>query len=196
MHGQNTNQGGIVFKRSLATAGTVVAAAALITGGANLGAQADNDAKAAPPKVAKAATTTACDGGKQKHSWDRGVRDFFGVSDQDGASLLPGSNVKVKGPSHGKDVLSVNVSAGTYLDNGAYGQVKVLLNGSPMKPSDNVDGSWFYGPTNYGDFARNYCAKIGPGNHSLRVVLEAEDIDGTADSFYLQDAMLHAELSD
>jgi len=185
-----------VFKKSLATAGTVVAAAALITGAANLGAQADNDDKAAPPKMAKAATTTACDGGAQKKSWDRGVRDYFGVSDQDGGSLLPGSKVKVKGPSHGKDVLSVNLSAGTYLDNGAYGKVKVLLDGTPMKPSDNVDGSWFFGPTGYADFARNYCAKIGKGNHSLRVVLAAEDTDGTSDWFYLQDAMLHAELSD
>lgn len=196
MHGQNTNQGGIVFKKSLATAGTVVAAAAFITGAANLGAQADNDDKAAPPKVAKAAVTTACNGGEQKYSWDRGVRNYFGVSDEDGGSLLPGSKITVRGPHSGKDALSVNLSAGAYLDSGAYGQVKVLLDGTPMRPSDNVDGSWHYGPTGYGDFARNYCAKIGPGNHSLRVVLEAYDTDGSADSFYLQDAMVHAELSD
>jgi hypothetical protein len=190
-----------VFKKSIALAVPALAATALVatslSGGA-VQAKPDTHVKPAFAKgaKAKAVTVTACNGTKQKRSRDRGIAGYIYTYDSGSATTLPGSTIHIPGPAKGFDWVSVNLSAGTYLDSGAYGQVHVTKNGVPMRPSDNVDGSWHY-QTGYGSFSRNYCAKVGKAGADLRVVIDAYDSDGTAnDYFYLYDPMLHVEQSE
>jgi len=190
-----------VFKKSIALAVPALAATALVaaslSGGAVQASSADQNEKpvfAKSAKAAKAVVLSSCTGGAQKKAADRGIVGYVYAQDNNLFTNLTGSTVKFRGPNHGKDIISVNFSAGTYLDSGEYGRIKVLLDGIPMKPSDNVDGSWLY-HTGYSDVSRNFCGKIGKGVHTLRVQYAGYDWDGSTDYFYLYDPMLHAEQS-
>lgn len=186
-----------MFKKSIALAVPALAAGALVAagiGGPSVQANSDPGSKAAivkDAKAAKAVTIKKCDGTTQKKVADRGIAGYVYTSSTTPVNLT-GSAATFKGPKHGKDVLSVNFSASAYAANN-YGQVKVLLDGVPMAPSDNVDGSWIYQTDEYGDFSRNYCGKIGKGKHTVKVVYNTT---GGGSSLYLFDPMLHVEQSD
>jgi hypothetical protein len=192
-------------KKSLALAAPIAALAAVIAAGAAAGpstATADGGDKNGPAAaaVSKASgSVVKCDGGAQKKVWNRGVSDewFYTASDT-GATVVPGSILRIKGPSSGKDVVSVNVSALAYLYDGSTGYVKVLLDGVPMAPSNSSTGSMFETDNGqyYGTFAQNYCKNIGPGYHNFRVVIVDND-GGAAGSyyFYLKDPLIHVEQS-
>jgi hypothetical protein len=173
-------------------AAPVVAAAALVATGLASGSSSATSTggtdKNAPSygktaKVAKAAGVTKCDGGAQKKVWNRGAAGWQ-YTTSDGLPLtIPGSVIRIKGPKSGKDALSVNVSALAYLSTGSTGYVQVLLDGTPMKPSDVSTGSYYYNEDDYGTFAQNYCRSIG---------------GGAAGSYYfeLNDPMIHVELAE
>jgi hypothetical protein len=186
-----------VFKKTLVIAAPVVASAALVAGG--LGAssmQANASDSNHPPTMTsnKASDTTTCDGGVQKHTWNRGVSGYIQTVSGSGSTIMPNSIIRLHGPSSGRDVLSVNLSAEAYVDSGSQGRVKVLLDGVPMAPSDLNAGS-LYDDSGFGNFGQNYCRNIGPGGHSLRVVIS--DFSSTAGfSFYLHDPMVHVEQSE
>jgi hypothetical protein len=184
-----------VFKKPIAIAVPTLAAAALVAAGLGGGASQATDSDRAPlPKAAKKAVViTKCDGGAQKRSWDRGVGGGVYNTAGTGETTVPGSTISFKGPKKGKDVLSVDLAAQAYLSAG-YGQVKVLLDGIPMKPSDNVEGNYHFAPAGqYADFSRNYCRKVGKGTHTLTVTIRNQAAAGNV--FYLFDEMYHAELS-
>jgi hypothetical protein len=185
-----------VFKKSIALAIPALAATALVAAslsGGSVQANSDPQPKAAITKGAKAAkavTLASCTGGAQKKAADRGVNGYVFTSNSGSDTSLIGSAAKFTGPNKGKDTISVNFSALAYAGTN-YGQVKVLLDGIPMKPSDNVDGSWIYNIDEYGDFSRNYCARIGKGVHTVRVAYKTN----SGGYLYLFDPMLHAEQS-
>ncbi|MBA2444586.1 MAG: hypothetical protein H0V49_04570 [Nocardioidaceae bacterium] len=178
---------------SLAAGGAIIAAAMAAVPNTATAAGGEDTPPVAEQQAA-ALVVSGCDGGEQKATWNRGYSGFLQSTDAS-STTLPGDPVRIRGPQTGRDVVSVNLSAGSYLDSGAQGTIKVLLDGVPMAPSDVSTGSTFY-PEGYGTVARNYCRKIGDGSHRLRVVFSANDFGaaGTS-SFYLQDPMVHVEQS-
>jgi hypothetical protein len=188
-----------VFKKTLVIAAPVLASAAIVAGGLSASSiQANAADNNQPPTFnpAKRVDTTTCDGGGQKAVWNRGVSGFISAGSDDGPFIMPNSVIRVQGPRTGRDVLSVNLTAESYLEAGAVGRVKVLLDGVPMAPSDLNTGSQDFDDTGYGEFGQNYCRNIGPGGHSLRVVLSTVDFGAAGDFFfYLNDPMVHVEQS-
>jgi hypothetical protein len=191
-----------VFKKTLVMTAPVLASAALVAGGLGAGtlsanaASAHHDVKAGFAIPAKSGSNeTTCVGGAQEKTWNGGVHDVVYAQSNTGSTIVPGTIFRVKGPSSGRDVLSVNFSAMTYLDNTSYGQVKVLLDGVPMAPSDLNGGSPFYAQ-GYSTFSQNYCHNIGPGHHSLRVVIADVENSTSTGYFELYDPMIHAEKSE
>jgi hypothetical protein len=187
-----------VYKKTLVIAAPVLASAALVAGG--LGAssmQANATGADNHPTVtaSKAADTTTCDGGAQTHTWNRGVAGYIQTVSGNGPTIMPNSVIRLHGPRSGRDVLSVNLSAEAYLDPGSQGRVKVLLDGVPMAPSDLNAGSLDDDANGFGTFAQNYCRNIGPGGHSMRVVISNSSTTAGF-SFYLHDPMVHVEQSD
>jgi hypothetical protein len=192
----------------LKIAAPLAAAAALVATGLATGSSSaaksggtDKDAPSygTTAKAAKAGGVTKCDGGVQKKVWDRGAAGWQYATSDGGSLTLPGSVIRIKGPSSGKDVLSVNLSALSYLSSGSTGYAQVILDGTPMKPSDVSTGTYYVDDfdDNYGTFAQNYCRKIGPGYHNFKVVLIDND-GGAAGNYYfeLHDPMVHLELSE
>jgi hypothetical protein len=188
-----------VFKKSMVIAAPVLASAAIVAAGLGVSTQADASGhKYAGPALAshKSDSTTKCDAGVQKRTFNRGVSGWIYAGSDSGPTIMPGSIIRVHGPQSGKDVLSVNLSAASYLDSGSTGRVKVLLDGVPMAPADLNTGSLSYN-AGYSTFAQNYCRKIGPGAHNMRVVISDDD-GGNAGNYYweLSDPMVHVEQSD
>jgi hypothetical protein len=192
----------------LKIAAPLAAAAALVATGLSAGsssaASSGGDDKFAPSygttaQSAKAAGVTKCDGGVQKKVWNRGAEGWQYATSDGGDITLPGSVIRIKGPNSGKDALSVNLSALAYLSAGSTGYAQVILDGTPMKPSDISAGSYYADDSgeSYGTFAQNYCRNIGPGYHNLKVVLTDDDF-GAAGSYYfeLHEPMVHVELAE
>jgi len=192
-----------VFKKTLAFAVPAVVAAGVLAG-TTAGAaptQSPATSDSGRPHVTQAAKaavdTVACDGGTQKKVYNRGVNGW--VWAQEGSNLtIPGSLVKLKGPASGKDVVTVSFTGLSWVSASSEGRLKVLIDGQPMEPSDPFNGTVIY-PGSGGTYipqATQYCAKIGPGGHSVKVVMQAYDYGaaGTA-YFYLRDPMLHVETS-
>ncbi len=189
-----------MFKKSMVIAAPVLASAAIVAAGLGAGTQANaagGHQPAAPTMSAmRSSSTTTCDGGVQKATRNRGVSGWIYTGSDDGQIIMPGSIIRLHGPRTGRDVLSVNLSAESYLYSGSQGKVKVLLDGVPMAPSDLNTGSTSDAP-GYSTFAQNYCRNIGPGRHSLRVVISDNDFGQTGDYFFeLKDPMIHVEQSD
>jgi hypothetical protein len=191
-----------VFKKTLVMTAPVLASAALVAGGLGAGTLSANAANAhhnAKPPFATAAKTggteTTCTGGAQKNTLNGGVHDYVYTQSNTGSTIVPGTVFRVKGPKSGRDVLSVSFTAQTYLSSGSEGRVKVLLDGVPMPPSDLNDGTPIYA-SGSSWFAQNYCRNIGPGHHSLRVVIDDVTSSTTPGYLYLYDPMIHAEKSE
>ena len=123
------------------------------------------------PRPPRPSPLASCTGGVQKKVGDRGISGYVYTSNAVSDVNLIGSAVKFRGPAtrQGRDQRQL---LGPGLRHSNYGQVKVLLDGIPMAPSDNVDGSWIYQTDEYGDFSRNYCGHIGKGIHTVRVSLQ------------------------
>jgi uncharacterized membrane protein len=179
---------------------TAALLAASVSAGPSSAAGNGDDTKAPSYGVSKAAQRATdvakCDGGVQKRVWNRGAPDWIYTTSDGGATVLPGSNIRIKGPSSGTDVLSVDLGAQAYLSPGSTGYVKVLVDGIPMRPSNGSTGSSYedYSNDYYGTFAQNYCRKIGPGYHDFQVVLVDNDF-GQAGNYYfeLHDPMVNVE---
>jgi hypothetical protein len=194
-------------KKSFAIAAPIAAVAtAVVLAGAGAApstatAQGGDKNGPAVAKVGKSSgDTVKCDGGAQKKVWNRGISDQWVYTTSDGGpTVIQPSVLRIKGPSSGKDVVSVNVSALAYLYDGSTGYVKVLLDGVPMAPANSSTGSVFDTDSGnyYGTFAQNYCKSIGPGYHNFRVVMIDND-GGAAGSFYfyLKDPLIHIEQSE
>ena len=173
------------IKKLALSAAVAVPTAALLAAGVSAGpssAAGNGDDTHAPSfgvsKAAQRATDVAkCDGGVQKRVWNRGAPDWIYTTSDGGATVRPGSNIRIKGPSSGLDVLSVSLGAQAYLSPGSTG-------------SSYEDYSNDY----YGTFAQNYCRKIGPGYHDFQVVLVDNDF-GQAGNYYfeLHDPMVNVE---
>lgn len=189
-----------MFKKTLAFAVPAVVAAGVLAGttagAAPTHSPAASDVKLPHVKSAKAIDTVACDGGTQKKVYNRGVNGW--ISTTEGSNLtIPGSLVKLKGPGSGKDVVTVSFTGTSLISASSEGRLRVLLDGQPMEPSDPFNGTILYPQGNYTTQSAQFCAKIGPGGHNVKVVMQAYDYGaaGTA-YFYLRDPMLHVETSD
>jgi hypothetical protein len=191
------HKGNIVFKKTLTIAAPLIATAtiatAVLTAGtttANAGKQDPNDSR--PAAVSHKASSNKCDGGAQKKTWNRGTNGWI-FADNNSPTVVPGSTIRIKGPSQGHDALNVNLSAHSWMSSSVEGRVKVTLDGVPLAPSDLSTGSVFY-TEGYGTFAQNYCKNIGPGFHNLKVELSVNDW-GQAGTYYfeLKDPMINVE---
>ncbi|MBA2559640.1 MAG: hypothetical protein H0V07_07060 [Propionibacteriales bacterium] len=189
-----------MFKKTAIMAAPVLASAALVAAGlsgSTIQANASDGGDPHAPGVtsAKLVSTSGCNGTTQRRTYNKGMSGSVFAGSDTGAIIVPGTLLKVRGPSSGRDVLSVNLSAQSYTDNGSQGRVKVLLDGVPMGPSDLNTGSLSYAD-GISSFAQNYCRKIGPGRHGLRVVISDNDFGAAGSySFGLYDPMIHVELS-
>ena len=146
------------------------------------------------PPVSRAAATAPCVGGATVKSFTGGYDDWLSVSS--GSQQVPGTLFRFKGPTKGKDVVSVTVTSPlTYISSGDYGNVRVLLDGTPMAPSD-LSGDWLYPDSNYGSYASQFCATVGKGGHSIRLVMKSVDSNSSGyDYTQLFHPMLHAEVN-
>lgn len=185
--------------RFIAAAVPVLVAGSLAAAAPGL-SQAANDDKAdrmGPPETvssAKLAVTDPCTGGKQKKAFSGGNSGWFSTSSSD---FVPGTLYQFKGPKKKKDTVFVTVTApGTYSDLNDYGRVRVLLNGVDLAPSAG-SSEYAYSDNNYASFAGQYCAKVGKGNHRVRVELQAFDGNGSGtQSSYLLNPMIHVEVAE
>lgn len=170
----------------LLTAGVLAASAPALSQAAD-----QPDTQQAEPRIRAAEARTAtdpCVGGGQKKSFTGGHADWFTTT---ASSTVPGTTFQFKGPSSGKDTVYVNLSAyDTYAESGQYGQARVLLDGVDMAPASSAT-EYFNEADNYSVTAGQYCAKVGPGNHKVRLVLSSY----YGGSVYLYNPMLHVEVA-
>ncbi len=184
-------------KRFIAAAVPVLVAGSLAAAAPGMSQAADNDKAAEPaaPKAsaAAAAAVTPCTGGAQKKAMTGGSSDWFQANSP---ATIPGTVQQFKGPNSGKDTVFVTFTAHhTYVgDNGDVGRARVLLDGVDMTPTAGGN-EYFYNLTNYGSLAGQYCGKVGPGFHKVRVVLENFDDGDASGSSYLYNPMVHVEVA-
>lgn len=171
----------------LLTAGVLAASAPALSQAAD-----QPDTQQAEPRIRAAeqarAATTPCVGGAQKKSFTGGHADWFTTTS---TATVPGATFSFKGPSSGKDTVYVNLSAyDTYTASGEYGQARVLLDGVDLAPA-SVATEYFSADDNYSATAGQYCAKVGPGNHKVRLVLSSYG----GSNVYLFNPMIHVEVA-
>lgn len=174
---------------------SVAAAATLAALGTPTLSQATDGRDPAPsqgrPQVAEGAAraaTDSCTAGAQKKAYTGGHGYWF---ESTSSSVVPGTTFQFKGPSSGKDTVFVDLTAfEVYADSGEYGRARVTLDGVTMEPAD-VDTEYFNETDNYTGLATQYCGKVGPGFHKVRVWLDS--YNGT--SVYLYNPMVHVEVA-
>ncbi len=184
-------------KRLIAAAVPVLVAGSLAAAAPSMSqAAAERDAIAKPsPKAAQAAQLVPCAGGKQKKAMTGGSSDYVGTST---SRTIPGTVLQFRGPKKGKDTIFVTLTAPrTYVtDSGDAGQVRVLLDGSDLKPGSLVP-EYFFSANNDHAFAGQYCARIqGGGFHEIRVVVDHFDDGDASGASYLYNSMVHVEVAD
>ncbi len=185
-------------KRFIAAAVPVLVAGSLAAAAPSM-SQAAGDgpaAKPTPKASAQAAAVQPCVGGIQKRAMTGGHASYIGTNS---SKTVPGTVLQFKGPKSKKDTVFVTLTAPwtVVTDNGDTGQVRVELDGIPLKPGA-LASEYFYSTNNYtGAFAGQYCAKVkGGGFHELRVIIEHfDDGDGSGES-YLYNPMVHVEVAD
>lgn len=183
-----------------------------VASGAGVAAASVGDARS--PQAGGATTSAAsglvpdtvnvlrCDGGAQKHVYNRSVNQYstFG----EGASFtVPGAMVGLWGPAVGTDTLSVTFSAETQLRGSAAGDdydwigLEVLLDGVPMQPAGPPDSVMaISGSKQYAMNAAQFCGKVRQGPHRITVRSNLVD-NGTNDTLtaWLDDYLLRVEVS-
>ena len=179
----------------LLTAGVLAAGAPALSQAADRpDTQPDNqpDNQQGEPRIRAAeqarAATAPCVGGAQRKSFTGGHADWFATTS---TTTVPGSTFQFRGPSSGKDTVHVNLSAfDTFAETGQYGQARVLLDGVDMAPASAAT-EYFNEADNYSATAGQYCAKVGSGNHRVRLVLTSY----YGGNVYLFNPMLHVEVA-
>ena len=185
-------------KRFIAAAVPVLVAGSLAAAAPSMSqAAGSNDGPQTAPKVgakAAAAELVPCVGGKQKKAMTGGHAYWFSTTS---SAIVPGTELSFRGPEHGKDTVFVTFTAtNTWADTADAGQVRVQLDGVEIKPG-NGGAEYFYSDNNYASFAGQYCVKVGPGWHDLRVVLDSHDSNGSgSDIAYLHNPMVNVEVAD
>jgi hypothetical protein len=186
-------------KRFIAAAVPVLVAGSLAAAAPSISQAASADGPQGAPKVgakAAAAEIVPCTGGKQKKAMTGGHANWMSSTS---ATVVPGTELSFRGPESGKDTVFVNFTAvHTYVNSSEdNGRVRVQIDGVDLKPG-NAAAEYTYAANNYvGSFAGQYCVKVGPGWHDLRVVLESADWDGdSSDIAWLYNPMVHVEVAD
>ena len=172
-------------------AGALVAAGTPALSQATEGGAEPGDQRGEPRIRAGAAARVAvdpCVGRAQKKAYTGGHAGWFGTSGDD---VVPGASFQFKGPASGKDTVFVTFTAfDTYVGSGETAQAKVLLDGVAMAPSDAAT-EYISDTDNYHASTGQYCAKVGPGNHRVKVVLDSY----YGGNVYLYNPMLHVEVA-
>jgi hypothetical protein len=160
---------------------------------------AGNDGPQSAPKVsakAAAAELVPCVGGKQKKAMTGGHAGWMSSSS---STIVPGTELSFRGPEKGKDTVFVTFTAvNTYVNDPTdLGRVHIQIDGLDLKPGNTAAESIFNSNNYVASFAGQYCVKVGPGWHDLRVVLESVDPNGsTGDVAWLYNPMVHVEVAD
>ena len=116
------------------------------------------------------ASTTPCSGGAQKKAFTGGQPSWFNTT---ASAVVPGTTYQFQGPASGKDTVFVDLTAyDVYADPSQAGQLLVTLDGNAMTPADTA-GEYFYESDNFSALAGQYCAKVGPGTHRVKVWLNS-----------------------
>jgi hypothetical protein len=187
-------------KRFIAAAVPVLVAGSLAAAAPSMSqAAAGNDGPQSAPKIsakAAAAELVPCVGGKQKKAMTGGHAGWMSASS---STIVPGSELSFRGPENGKDTVFVTFTAvNTYVNDASdLGRVHIQIDGLDLKPG-NASAESIYNANNYvGSFAGQYCVKVGPGWHDLRVVLESFDPNSSGgDVAWLYNPMVHVEVAD
>ena len=144
------------------------------------------------PQAAEAAarSTGDCVGGAQKKAFTGGQPGWYETTSAY-ASTVPGTTFQFRGPSSGKDTVFVDVTAfDVYAASGQYGQVRVTLDGTTLTPTDAAT-EWFSETDNLTPYAGQFCGKVGPGTHKVKVWLDSY----YAGSTWLYNTMAHVEVA-
>ncbi|RYP88753.1 hypothetical protein EKO23_02420 [Nocardioides guangzhouensis] len=163
----------------LAVSGTAYAAA----GGANASGDQKN-AQGRSTAAARAASPSviACDGGRHLSMKSRIVNSPFTFSETatpDEDRALPGGSLTVTGPTSGKDTVLVTVSGETQITGGTatdWMGLEVKLDGVNINPFTAAgDVLAFTGEPSWNLNSGQFCAKVGPGRHTVRVYVNLHD---------------------
>jgi hypothetical protein len=151
-------------------------------------------------------TVLACDGGVQKRVYNRIRSTQFTFSEALGNPFVPVPNAAlvVNGPAWGVDTLSIEFSAETQMGGSSAGDnlydwmgLEVLVDGVPIQPFTPAgDVLAITGANSYNSNAAQFCTKIRPGRHVIRVLTNLHD--GNVDDSltgWLDDYTLHVEQS-
>jgi hypothetical protein len=193
--------GSVIAVATLATAG---AAAAGTLGGSSAQAGGEAASKALASSGATSVSAFACDGGAQKRVYNRSVNSPVVFGETAGFVKVPGAQVLLAGPAHGRDTLSVTFSAETQLRGNAandqfdWSELEVRLDGVPMQPTGGAgDPMALTGSPYYAMNAAQFCGRVGRGVHSITVWQKIVD-NGTdnALSVWLDDYLLRVEQSE
>ena len=120
-------------------------------------------------EAARRGEVAPCTGGRRRRP-SRAVTPTG--SRPNSSTIVPGTLIQFRGPELGQGHRVRHAHrAHTYVsDTSDVGRVRVLLDGVDMKPATGA-AEYFYSANNYGSFAGQYCGKVGPGFHKVRVVL-------------------------
>jgi len=174
-----------------------------LAAGDNGGSHHAQDGGAAARTSSVAPTVFACDGGAQKQVKNRIVSSPFTFSEAPGVDIaIPGAAVAIAGPARGTDTLVVTVSGETRLTGSTGTQdwigLEVKVDGVNIKPFTAAgDVMAFSGSPTWNLHSATFCAKIGPGTHSVRAFTNLADFD-TDDTLsgWIDDYTLSVERSE
>jgi len=187
--------GGAAATIAVSTAGLAMAA-----GGQEGGQRAAGDsvsARAVTPAI-------ACDGGVQKRVYNRIKNTPFTFNEASGTPFVPGAALVVAGPARGVDTVSIEFSAESQLGGSTAGDnlvdwmgLEVLVDGVPIQPFTAVgDVLAITGSNSYNSNAAQFCTKIKPGRHVIRVRTNLHDGNNNNNlTGWLDDYTLHVEQS-
>lgn len=170
---------------ALSLSGLAVAGTAIASGGGPQGT----------PAHGKTGAAIACDGGASKGLKTRIVNTPFtfvetGTNQQDQA--VPGADVVVQGPHHGKDTYLVTFSAETQLvggDDNDWIGLEMHVDGTPIEPyTASGDVLALAAEPSWNSNSMQFCVKLGPGSHSVKTMTNLSDFNS--------DASLHGWLDD
>ena len=154
-----------------------------LAAGGDGGAHHAQDGGAAARTSVAAPTVFACDGGAQKQVKNRIVSSPFTFSEAPGVDIaIPGAAVAIAGPARGTDTLVVTVSGETRLTGSTGTQdwmgLEVKVDGVNIKPFTAAgDVMALSGSPTWNLASATFCAKIGPGTHSVRAFTNLADFD-------------------
>lgn len=166
-------------------AAVVVASSALAVAGSSALAAADDKPQGVAQSAKTSKTTSGvvkCDGGKSISLRSRIVNSPFefdetGVNDADQA--VPGAQVLVNGPKHGKDTLLITFSAETQLTGGDsedWMGLEVHDNGTPINPfTAGADKVAITGEPSWNGNSLQFCTRIGKGAHVMKTYTNLHD---------------------